>query len=189
MRITILLAFVIVMAACSSQESSNSSNPEPVLSVANPGDFGLDSEEIADIESHIQWAIDSSFISGAVALIAKDDKIIYHKAFGHSDRGKSSKMTTDHIFRLASMTKPITSTAVMQLVEQGEIALDDPVSKYIPEFSDMQVIDTWDESDSSFTTVPAVREITIHHLITHTSGIAYSLFHPVGWCCCLSLGV
>lgn len=91
--------------------------PNP-FETANPAEYGLDDQEIQTIESHILSAIDSSFISGAVALVAKNDKIIYHKAFGHSDRNKTHPMSTNNIFRMASMTKPITSTAIMQLVEE-----------------------------------------------------------------------
>lgn len=176
-NIFILLAFVI--ASCSTPESSNDILSEPVLPPGDPMAYGLDQEEINEIASHIQGAIDSSYISGAVALIARDDKIIYHNAFGFSDSTKSRPMTTDNIFRFASMTKPITSTAIMQLVEQGKISTDDPVSKYIPEFAEVRVLDTYDKNDSSFTSVPLVREITIHHLLTHTSGIPYSVFDPV----------
>ena len=178
MKVLYIFPTVLLLVSCSGRQSSESSVSQPVLPIGNPLDFGLNDEEISAIEDHIQWAIDSSYVTGAVALIAKNDTIIYHKAFGHSDRARTKTMSTDNIFRLASMTKPITSTAIMQLVEQGKIALDDPVSKYIPEFSDMEVLDEVNEEDSSYTSVPADRDVTIHHLLTHTSGIAYAVFHP-----------
>ncbi len=112
-------------------------------------------------------------------MIAKDDRVIFYESYGYSDRAKTELMDKDAIFRLASMTKPITSVAIMQLVEQGLIGLQDPVSKYIPEFSNMGVIQNFNKTDSTYETVPVQNEITIHHLLTHTAGFAYGLFDPV----------
>jgi CubicO group peptidase (beta-lactamase class C family) len=176
MRPVISLFIVAFILSCANRSDSEVS--KPVLQTADPLDYGLDQEEIDQIEAHVQWAIDSALISGAVALIARKDKIIYQKAFGYSDREKSEEMSLDHIFRFASMSKPITSTAVMQLVEQGKLSTDDPLSKFIPEFADVEVLETFNENDSSFTSVPIEREITVHHLLTHTSGIPYAFFHP-----------
>ncbi|XOV91795.1 MAG: serine hydrolase domain-containing protein [Bacteroidota bacterium] len=175
MKIYIPVFAFFLISSCSTPESSESYT----FQVSEPAAYGLDQEEIAEIENHLQRAIDSTNIAGVVALVVKEDKIIYHKAFGFSDRAKTSPMKTNNIFRLASMTKPITSTAVMQLVEQGKIGLNDPVSKYIPEFSDTRVIDTFDKTDSSYTTKPLARPLTIHHLLTHTSGIPYAVFNPI----------
>lgn len=136
-------------------------------------------DSLALIEDHLQWAIDSQFIAGGVALIAKDNKIVYQKAIGYADREKTEPLTTDHIFRMASMTKPIVSVAVMQLVEQGKINTTDPISKYIPEFKNPQVLENFNPDNSTYTTRPAVREITIHHLLTHTSGLGYGSFDPM----------
>jgi len=174
---TALLLIAAIVFSCSTR--SGSEDTDPVLSSADPLDYGLDQEEIDQIESHVQWAIDSAFISGAVALIAREDQIIYQKAFGFSDREKSEEMSLDNIFRFASMSKPITSTAVMQLVEQGKLSTDDPLSKFIPAFADAVVLDTFNENDTSFTSVPIEQEITVHHLLTHTSGIPYAAFHPI----------
>ncbi|WP_339657004.1 serine hydrolase domain-containing protein [uncultured Maribacter sp.] len=174
--ITALLILALIISCASRSDSKDS---KPVLSIADPLEYGLDQEEIDQIEEHVQWAIDSAFISGAVALIAREDKIIYQRAFGFSDREKSKAMSLDNIFRFASMSKPITSTAVMQLIEQGKLSTDDPLSKFIPAFADVEVLETFNEKDSTFSTVPIEREITVHHLLTHTSGIPYSVFHPV----------
>ncbi len=174
---SLLLLLTLAFVACSAPQTTTQS--EPILPPGDPMAYGLDQEEIDSIASHVAWAIDSSFISGAVVLIARGDQVIYHEAFGYSDTAKTRPMTTDNIFRLASMTKPITSTAIMQLVEQGKISTNDPVSKYIPEFADLKVLDTFNQEDSTFTTVPLEREVTIHHLLTHTSGIPYAAFHPV----------
>ncbi len=101
-------------------------------------------------------------------------KIAYQKAGGFSDQELTAPLSTDNIFRMASMTKPITSLAVMQLVEQAKINVQDPVSKHIPEFSVSKVVQDFNEEDSSYTLVEANRLITIHDLLTHTSGLSYS---------------
>ncbi len=177
MRTITTLLILALIFSCGSRSASEDS--KVVLATVDPVEYGLDEEETAQIEAHIQWAIDSALISGAVALIARNDKIIYQKAFGFSDREKSEAMSLDNIFRLASMSKPITSTAVMQLIEQGKLSTDDPLSKFIPEFAEVEVLETFNEKDSTFTSVPIEREITVHHLLTHTSGIPYAVFHPL----------
>ncbi len=168
----LLIALIVLLYSCNQSSSRNSDSSES-STLSNPESVGMISDSLDNIEKHVQWAIDSQFISGGVALVARNDEIIYHKAIGYSDREKSEKLTTDHIFRMASMTKPVTTVAVMQLYEQGKINLDDPVSKYIPEFANPRVIENFNEQDSSYTTRPAEQEITIHHLLTHTSGLAY----------------
>ncbi len=122
----------------------------------------------------IQQAVDSGWIAGATAFIARDGKIVYDKAFGVSDLEAGTPMQTDNIFRIASQTKAIVSIAAMTLFEEGKFLLDDPVSKYIPEFANQQVIATFNEKDTTYTTIPAKREVTIRHLLTHTSGIDYA---------------
>ncbi len=130
-------------------------------------------ERLERIDKMLTTAITENQIPGAVALIARKGKIVYYKAFGSADANRPFKR--DDIFRIASQTKAITSTAVMMLWEQGKFQLDDPISKYIPEFKDAQIFETFNEIDSSFTTKPAEKPITIRHLLTHTSGIGYGL--------------
>lgn len=177
----LLIPFVIILfiVSCTNQAQEDAADTPVVLSAADPGEYGLDTSELKAISDHIQLAIDSQYISGAVAMIAKDDRVILYESFGYSDREQTEPMNREDIFRLASMSKPITSTAIMQLVEQELIGLQDPVSKYIPEFSDMMVIKNFNEADSSYETIPVQNEITIHHLLTHTAGFAYGLFNPV----------
>lgn len=115
-------------------------------------------------------AVAESEIPGAVALVARHGKIVYLKAFGMADNTSSKKLNTDAIFRIASQSKAITTTAVMMLWEEGKFKLDDPISKYIPEFKNPQVLDSL-YPDGKYTTKAAKREITIRDLITHTSGI------------------
>jgi CubicO group peptidase (beta-lactamase class C family) len=126
------------------------------------------------IDKMIQQGIDSGWIAGAVGFIARDGKIVYNKSFGVSDIEAKTPMHADDIFRIASQTKAITSVALMMLFEEGKFLLDDPISKYIPEFANPAVIDKYNESDTSFTPVKANREITIRDLLTHTSGIDYA---------------
>ena len=132
-------------------------------------------ERLTTIDHVIQKSIDQKEIAGAVAFIARDGRIIYNKAFGVTDLEQKTPLRTDHIFRIASQTKAITSVAVMMLFEEGKILLDDPISKYIPAFSKPRVLDKFNSTDSSYTTVPAKREITIKDLLTHTSGIDYAV--------------
>ncbi len=120
-------------------------------------------------------AISNNEIPGLVAIVARKGKIVYHKAFGTANIESDRKMKNDDIFRIASQTKAITSTAVMMLWEEGKFKLDDPVSKYIPEFKNPKILDTYNESDGSYTTVPAKNEIRIRHLLTHSSGLGYGM--------------
>lgn len=126
------------------------------------------------IDQLIQQYVDNQWIAGATAIVMKDGQIVYHKAFGSSNLASKEKMRTDHIFRIASQTKAITSAAAMILLEEGKILLDEPVEKYIPAFSRVTVLDKFNPADSSFTTRAVKGKITIRHLLTHTSGIGYA---------------
>lgn len=122
----------------------------------------------------IQEHIDRHQIAGAVALVQQQGKPVYYEAIGKSDAEANTAMTRDAIFRIASMTKPITSVAIMMLVEEGKLRLDDPLAKHLPEFEDMRVlVPTKGSDDKGYRLVKAERPITIRHLLTHTSGIIY----------------
>jgi len=121
----------------------------------------------------IQEWVDNKWMNGGVGLILRNGKVEYYKAFGFDDVEKKTPMRTDHIFRIASQSKAITSTAVMILFEEGKFLLDDAVSKYLPEFKKMRVIDKYNEADTTYTTIPAKKEFTIRELLTHTAGFAY----------------
>lgn len=140
-----------------------------------PSSEGVSPERLGRIDSMLQQAVAEDQIPGAVALIARNGKIIYHQAHGMADNEDKEALSKDAIFRVASQTKAITATAVMILWEEGRFRLDDPVSKYIPEFKSPQILDTFNEADSSYTTTPSEKEITIRHLLTHTSGIGYGV--------------
>jgi CubicO group peptidase (beta-lactamase class C family) len=141
---------------------------------AKPEEAGLSAERLTRIDKTIDEFIAAGRIPGAVVLIARNGKIAYHKAYGVSDIDTKTPLKKDDIFRIASQTKAITSLAVMMLWEQGKFSLNDPVSKYIPEYKSPQVLASFSMADSSYTTQPAKGEITIRQLLTHTSGIDYA---------------
>ena len=144
------------------------------LEKAAPESVGFSSDRLNKIGEMLKYSIEKQQIPGAVALVAKDGKIVYHKAFGNAN-SEGEKLEKDDIFRIASQSKAITATAVMMLWEEGKFQLDDPISDYIPEFKDPQILESFNEADSSFQTTPAKNEITIRHLLTHTSGIGYGV--------------
>lgn len=139
-----------------------------------PEVLGISSERLEKISAMLQESVTEKQIPGAVALIARNGKIAYWKSFGQAN-ASGKGLERDAIFRIASQTKAITATAVMILWEEGKFQLDDPISKFIPEFSNSQLLESFDEEDSTFTTKPAGKEITIRHLLTHTSGLGYGM--------------
>jgi CubicO group peptidase (beta-lactamase class C family) len=152
-----------------------SAKKTPPLTVSSPSSAGISAERIERVSSMIEKAVADNVIPGATAIVVRNGKIVYEKAFGYSDVANKRIFRTDDIFRIASQTKAITTTAAMMLWEQGKFQLDEPVSKYIPEFRNPVVLDRFRLADSSYSTRPAGREITIRHLITHTSGIGYGV--------------
>ncbi len=162
----------LLLAACFASVLSckQSSDLNPV----KPETVGISGQRISRIDSLITSGIDSGWITGAVGYIARDGKIAYCKSFGFMDPEAKTAMKTDNIFRIASQTKAITSLAAMILFEEGRLLLDEPVSKYIPEFAHPVVLDKFNPADTTYTTIPATREITIRDLLTHTSGIDYA---------------
>ncbi len=136
---------------------------------------GISADRLAKLDQMLDEAVKSNQVPGLVAMVVKDGKIVYHSAKGMADVASGQSMAKDQIFRIASQTKAITSTAVMMLWEEGKFKLDDPISKYIPEFANPQVLAGFKYSDTTFTTKPSTKEITIRHLLTHTSGIGYGV--------------
>ena len=168
------LLFVLLIALtvqCIAQ--TKSARNSPPLAGATPESVGMSSERLSRIDRICQEAVDRGDLPGVQALVVRKGKIVYNKAFGMADNATGRKMQTDDIFRIASQTKAITATAVMMLWEEGRFQLDDPISRYIPEFKNAGVLKTFRYSDTTWTTQLADREITIRHLLTHTSGIGY----------------
>lgn len=144
------------------------------LQIATPASAGVSEERLKRIDALVQQYIDSGWISGASAIIARNGKIVYHKGLGYDDITTKKALQKDAIMRIASQSKAITSVAVMMLYEEGKFLLDDAISKYIPEFKNPKVLDSFNDKDTTYTTVPAKSEITIRQLLTHTSGIHYA---------------
>ena len=131
---------------------------------------GFEPARLRRIDGFLQSYADSNRIAGGVALVLRDGKVVYERAFGFADREANRRMAPDALFRIASQTKALTSVAIMMLIEEGRIALGNPVSRFIPAFDT-----TWVMSlrDSARVTTRAARRITIRDLLTHTAGISY----------------
>ncbi len=143
---------------------------------ADPASVGLSSDKLAALEEHFQGYVDSGRVSGLTTLIARKGEIAEFKAYGMADIEAGKAMQKDSIFRIYSMTKPITGVALMMLYEEGKIALDDPVSKYIPGFANPQVFAGVGEDGTTIRTEPAKRAITVLDLMRHTAGLTYGVF-------------
>ncbi|HME00445.1 MAG TPA: serine hydrolase domain-containing protein [Terriglobia bacterium] len=153
--------------------AASASAPGPI---ASPEEVGLSSQRLERIGETIQRSIDAGRVAGAVSLVARHGRIAYFKAFGMADREAKKPMSADNIFRICSMSKPITTAAVMMLYEEGRFTLNEPVSDFIPEFKNMKVLDPpfpQDKTSPPGALVDAKRPITIFHLLTHTSGLTY----------------
>jgi CubicO group peptidase (beta-lactamase class C family) len=147
------------------------------LPEAKPEDVGLSTQRLARIHSMVARHVDLGDITGAVMLVARKGQIAYVDVQGVMDLESKKPVARDTIFRMASMTKPVIGTAIMMLLEEGKLRVDDPVSKFIPEFKNMKVAVESEHGGATakppkFYTVPAAREITIKDLLTHTSGLA-----------------
>ena len=169
--VTILFLGIVLSINAQTKSIKNS----PVLTEGTPESVGMSAERLARIETMCSDAVVKGEIPGIVALVARNGKIVYYKAFGKADNQSGRNLKRDDIFRIASQSKAITSTAVMMLWEEGKFRLDDPISKYIPEFKNPQVLKTFQYSDTSYTTTPASGEITIRQLLSHTSGLGYGV--------------
>lgn len=165
-----LIAFVFVANA-----QTKSIKTSPHLSTATPESVGMSSERLDRIDAMCEEAIKNGDLPGIVALVTRNGKIVFHEAYGMADHTTSRKMKNDDIFRIASQSKAITSTAVMMLWEEGKFRLDDPISKFIPEFKKPRVLKSFKYADTSYSTIAADKEITIRHLLTHTSGLGYGV--------------
>ena len=136
---------------------------------------GFSSERLKRVDDAMNEWVQKGWMQGGEALIVRNGKIVYYKTAGYNDLETKSSLQKDAIFRIASQTKAITSVAIMILFEQGKLLLGDPVSKYIPSYKNQRVLDKYNAPDTTYTTVPATREVTIKDLLTHTSGIGYAM--------------
>jgi CubicO group peptidase (beta-lactamase class C family) len=158
---TVLAGLLVMGAAACAQD----------LPSAKPESLGMSSERLGRIATTVQQSIDDKRIAGMVTLVIRHGQVAWFEAQGSADREANKPMRTDSMFRICSMTKPITSTAVMMLYEEGKFLLEDPISKYLPEFKNPKIL-VKPATGPSYT-VPAKREITIQDLLRHTSGLTY----------------
>jgi CubicO group peptidase (beta-lactamase class C family) len=163
---SVLLAVQILAAPANTTQTAASAKKTASRAV----DPALSPERLARIDSLLQRYTDENRIAGAVALVLRDGKPVYERAFGWSDKEAGRRMTTNTIFRIASQSKAITSAAILALVEEGKIGLTEPVGHFIPTFNKTTVAE---KDGNEIKTVPAKRAITIKDLLTHTAGISY----------------
>jgi len=134
-------------------------------------------QSLAGIDATLSRAAEAKEVPGVVALAATDTGVLYEGAFGLRDVVDGPAMTRDSVFRIASMTKAVTSVAALQLVEQGKLQLDEPIGKVLPELAAPQVLEGFDSSGAPRLR-PAKRPITLRHLLTHTAGFGYEVWDP-----------
>ena len=143
------------------------------LKYSTPDKEGLSVDSLKKIDKLIQDQILAKRIPGGAAIVARDGKIVYEACYGYRDIASKTPLQKTDLFRITSMSKPLTTVSVLQLYEQGKLKLNDPLSKYIPSFSHPAVLASFNRKDSTWTGKPASREITLNDLLTHTSGICY----------------
>ncbi len=131
-------------------------------------------DRLKSIDTLLNEYINKHWLTGAITLVVKDNQLIQYKGYGYSDVDTKKPMQHDAIFRIMSQTKAITSVGIMILYEQGKLLLDEPIADFIPEFKNQIVLDKFNAEDTTYTTVPAKRDITFRDLLTHTSGIDYT---------------
>jgi len=144
-----------------------------VLTEAAPGAGGFSAARLARLDSAMNAWVAQKWVNGSAVLIARHGKIVFYKSHGYNDMDTKAPLDKNGIFRIASQTKAVTVTAVMMLWEEGRFSLDDPISKFIPSFAHEKVLASFNSKDTTYTTVPANRPITIRDLLTHTSGLGY----------------
>jgi CubicO group peptidase (beta-lactamase class C family) len=166
-----LVAIFLILAA-------SIANAQAIPKATKPEGVGLSKERLQRISAWIQADVDKKVVPGAVVMILRKGKIAYFEAFGYQDRAKNIPMKRNSIFRIASMTKPFTSLAVMMLAEEGKIQLPVPVSAYLPEFKNLKVgIEKQDPATGKTELVfeTPSREMTVQDLLRHTSGLTYAI--------------
>lgn len=144
----------------------------------NPEEVGMLPDRLEMASRLIDQYVEEGKLPGGVFMLARYGQIVFHKTAGNQSNLNTTPYRADNIFRIASMTKAVTNVAIMQLYEDGLLGIDDPVHQYLPEFKDQVVLESFNEEDSTYTTVKAIRPVTIRHLLTHTSGISYGEFNP-----------
>ncbi len=163
---------LLATAFVTTSSLADDTNASSIKSI-NSTNFGIDQTEIEHIKAQMQAAVDGDFVAGALLLVGNSEGAGVLETVGYQAKDDLSPINKDTIFRIFSMTKPIISVAAMSLVEDGKLALNDPVSKYIPEFANLQVID-----QSTGAVSDANNVMTVQHLLTHESGLIQAIFSP-----------
>jgi CubicO group peptidase (beta-lactamase class C family) len=163
-------SFFLLMIACSCFCRQGFS--QTIAKNASP-DRSIDYSRLTRIDTLVNAYINKDWLKGMVVLIVRDNQLISYKGYGYADAEEKKPMEADDLFRLASQTKAIVSVGIMTLYEEGKFYLDEPISDFLPAFAHPRVLDKFNAADSSYTTAPAKREITIRDLLTHTSGLDY----------------
>jgi CubicO group peptidase (beta-lactamase class C family) len=162
-----------VLAALGIVSGATGASADDPFPRAKPEDVGMSSARLALIRTRVEAEIAAGQMPGAVLAIARRGRLVYFEAFGYRDKAAGVPMTTDSIFRVASMTKPMVAVSTLQLLEQGRLLIDDPLAKYFPKFADMQVAVLDARKETIVDKVAAARKITIQDLLRHTSGLIY----------------
>ena len=177
MRTRILIAVLLLGPVIGTAGTTGWAQGLPTVA---PADVGLSAARLARLERVVQSYVDDDAIAGAVTLVARKGGQAHVRAYGMADRDLDTPMTAEAIFRIASMTKPITSVAVMMLYEEGLFKLNDPIGQYLPALASLEVLEPSGDGDEAYRRVPAQRPVTIRHLLTHTSGIGYRFLGDLG---------
>jgi CubicO group peptidase (beta-lactamase class C family) len=143
------------------------------ITLSSSPDKSVDQDRLGRIDTLVNDYINKGFVNGAVSLVIHNGRVVHYKGYGFSDVEAKKLMHQDDLFRIASQTKAVVSVGLMQLFEEGKFYLDEPVADFLPAFRSASVLDNFNAADTTYTTVPAKREITIRDLLTHTSGIDY----------------
>jgi|TARA_B100000809_G_scaffold136709_1_gene134192 CubicO group peptidase (beta-lactamase class C family) len=180
------IALLAFLTACNPAPSSTEqvAVPAPVVTAkaleqVAPEQVGMDSGRLDRLTTAMQGYVDDGLLSGVVTMASRGNKIVHYESVGYRDVEAQAPMTPDTIFRIYSMTKPVTGAALMILYEEGKFKLSDPVGKYIPELADLQVFAGVDD-DGNMITEPADHPMTIRELMSHTGGLSYGIFAQSG---------
>lgn len=148
--------------------------PAQVIATRAKPDTHVNYERLKRIDKVVNDYVNKKWITGVVTIVVKDNQVIQYKGYGYSDYETKKRMDSNAIFRIASQTKALTTTGILILYEQGKLGLDQSISSFLPSFKNPVVLDKYNPSDTTYTTVPAKREITFRDLLTQTSGIDYA---------------
>ena len=173
-----IFAFLAVLLFFSCKKEIKENSEVEKFQFASPEEVGMAEDSLAQIDKLVMAYVDAKKYPGAVTLIAKEGKIIYESEIGWTDSTRTEAYRKDHLFRMASMTKPLVSVAAMQLVDAGKLNLDDPVGKYIPSFLETEILTDFNKIDTTWSARPNSTSPTIKNLLTQTAGVPYGFVNP-----------